>query len=155
MNNVNKVIKMIDTPTKTLQIERLYEVPRDRVFKAWSSSEAVSSWFGLDPFGLNPGTKTTAEVDFREGGVYILNSGAYTVRGVFKEILPNEKISFTWLWDHAQEVPEMLVSIEFTPTNKGTKMTLIHNYIADHTPEQKTELGAELEAELEAELKTV
>ena len=36
-------------------------------FKAWSSSEAVSKWFGLDP-----NAKTSAEVDFCEGGVYVL-----------------------------------------------------------------------------------
>lgn len=117
---------MIDTPGQTLHLERMYEAPQDRVFKAWSSSEAVSAWFGLDP-----AAKTIAEVDFREGGLYILNSGAYTVRGIYKEISPYDKISFTWLWDHDPEVPEMLVSLEFVPTNTGTKMILIHDHIAD------------------------
>ncbi len=129
---------VLDTPRKALHLERIYAAPQERVFKAWSSSEAVSRWFCLDPFGLDglkQGAKTIAEIDFREGGVYVLNAGAYTVRGVFKEILPSEKISFTWLWDHNQEVPEMLVSIEFSPvntgTNKGTKMTLILDHFAD------------------------
>lgn len=130
---------MIDTPGKTLHLERMFEVPQDRVFKAWSSSEAVSKWFGL-----SPDAETKADVDFREGGSYVLKSGDYTVRGTYKEISPHDKIIFTWLWDHDQEVPEMLVSLEFTATHTGTKMTLIHDNIADQERLEQHKYGWEI-----------
>lgn len=118
---------MIATQTKTLHIERIFEVPQKRVFNAWASTEAMNKWFGLDT-----DSETEAKVDFREGGSYLMQAGPYTVRGVYKEISPYDKISFTWLWDHDQEVPEMLVSLEFAHTTTGTKMTLTQDNIADH-----------------------
>ena len=130
---------MIETPGKTLHLERMFEVPQEKVFNAWSSSEAVGKWFGLDPEA-----ETKASVDFREGGSYVLQSGDYVVRGVYKEISPHDKIIFTWLWDHDQEVPEMLVSLEFTETNTGTKMTLIHDNIADQERLEQHKYGWEV-----------
>ena len=130
---------MIETPGKTLHLERMFEVPQENVFKAWSSSEAVSKWFGLDPTAT-----TIADVDFREGGNYVLQSGEYTVRGIYKEISPHDKIIFTWLWDHDQEVPEMLVTLEFSKTNTGTKMTLIHDNIADQERLEQHKYGWEI-----------
>ncbi len=50
---------MLQPTAETLHLERMFSVPQERVFKAWVSSEAMSSWFGL-----GEGMETNATVDF-------------------------------------------------------------------------------------------
>jgi uncharacterized protein YndB with AHSA1/START domain len=48
---------------RDLVVTRVYEVPVERVWKAWSEAEEVMKWWGPDCF-----TSPIAEMDFREGG---------------------------------------------------------------------------------------
>ena len=50
---------------RELVLTRVFDAPRDLVFKAWTEKEHVSSWFG--PRGF---TTTTHEMEFREGGMW-------------------------------------------------------------------------------------
>ncbi len=127
---------------ETLYLERMFNVPQKQVFNAWSSSEAMSSWFGL-----GEGMKTTAQVDFREGGNYSIVSGPYTVRGIYQKISPFDNIVFTWKWDGDQDVPDMLVTIKVEVTQQGSKMTLIHDKIADLQRLEQHKAGWEIALE--------
>lgn len=131
------------TPTgETLHLERYFDVNQERVFQAWASSESLSTWFGLG--GDAP---TTATVDFREGGTYVLEANGYVVRGIYQKIHPYDAIVFTWKWDDDQDVPDMLVSLSFESTQTGTKMTLLHERIADMARLEQHRAGWEVALE--------
>jgi uncharacterized protein YndB with AHSA1/START domain len=81
---------------KELVITREFDAPRERVWKAWTDPEIVKRWWGPEGF-FAPSIK----IDLRVGGMYIfamqgppgsqLEEAGYNA-GVFKEIVPNEKL---------------------------------------------------------------
>ncbi|MCB1566717.1 MAG: SRPBCC domain-containing protein, partial [Xanthomonadales bacterium] len=83
-----------------LIIVREFRAPRSLVFRAWSDAEMLPRWFcpeGCDlPF---------QRFDPRVGGTYRVcmrgkESGTeWWVQGEFLEIVPDERIVFTHVWD--------------------------------------------------------
>jgi uncharacterized protein YndB with AHSA1/START domain len=76
-------------------ITRIFDAPRDLVFKAWTEPERVKRWWGPKSF-----TTPVCKIDLRTGGVlfYCMRSPDgkdYWGRGVFKEIVKPERIVCT------------------------------------------------------------
>jgi len=106
---------------QTLVIKRTFDAPRDLVWKVWSDPEQAKQWWGPDGF-----TAPVVELDARPGGKWraLMRSPDgkdIWQHGVYREIVPPEKISFTFIWD-AQPDHEMLVSITFAERGKKTEM---------------------------------
>jgi Activator of Hsp90 ATPase homolog 1-like protein len=55
------------TEEGTLVIERIFDAPRELVWKAWSDPEMAKRWWGPKGF-----TAPAAEIDFRVGGKELL-----------------------------------------------------------------------------------
>jgi uncharacterized protein YndB with AHSA1/START domain len=78
---------------RELVISRLIAAPRARVYQVWTTQ--LSLWWG--PHGM---TTPVCEMDLRPGGVFRTVMRApdgtqYPTRGVFLEVLKNERIVFT------------------------------------------------------------
>jgi len=76
-----------------------------------------------------------AEAELRVGGRYhiIMNSPdgeVHDVSGVYREIVPNKKLVYTWAWKSTPE-RESVVTIELRPAGGGTELTLKHEQFAD------------------------
>jgi uncharacterized protein YndB with AHSA1/START domain len=119
------------TVTKpSLTIKRHLKAPPARVYAAWTDPEKVKGWMG-------PGEMKAkhAECDVRIGGRYrwimVAPSGEeHDVGGVFREIVPNEKLVFTWAWKSTPE-RESLVTVLLKPDGDGTLLTLTHEQFFD------------------------
>lgn len=62
--------------------------------------------------------------------------------GHFVEIVPNERLSFTWTWLESPTGPEeSLVTLEFESVAEGTKMTLVHERLVDPDNREATRGG--------------
>jgi uncharacterized protein YndB with AHSA1/START domain len=78
-----------------LIVTRLIDVPRDKLFRCWTEPALLVQWFTPPPW------KTVhAETDVRAGGAsYIVMRGPDGTempnRGVYLEVVKNEKIVFT------------------------------------------------------------
>lgn len=114
-----------------LEIKRVFQAPVARVYQAWTDPEMMDSWYF-------PGTPMHAHstVDLRVGGSYEVQmhpeeGEPYIVRGVYREIVPNEKLIFTWSW--LEDEHDSLVTLIFRALNQGeTELTLIHEmFISD------------------------
>ena len=84
------------TPDRQLVIERVFDAPRELVFKAWTRVEYIVRWWGPDDFSV-----PFCELDFRVGGKYRFcmcspNGENHWVFGEYKEIVEPELIVFTW-----------------------------------------------------------
>lgn len=83
-----------------LNIRRLYHASRERVFRAWTDPNQLKKWFAVAEGFTTP----IADVDLRVGGRYRLGmkppgeDGVLIVSGVYQQILPPEKLVFTWRW---------------------------------------------------------
>jgi uncharacterized protein YndB with AHSA1/START domain len=128
-----------------LVITRVFDAPRELVWKAWTEPEQVMRWHGPKIF-----TCPAARIDFRVGGKYLFcmrsdsgpedwQKGIWST-GVYKEIVPMEKIVCTDCFadEHGNVVPasyygmtddiplEMLVTVTFEDLQGKTRMTLKH-----------------------------
>lgn len=119
--------------TIALRLTRRFNAPRDRVFTAWTTPEALKRWWC--PPGWVP---EQIEVDLRPGGAYVLgmreSSGrtAVSIVGRFVEVRAPERLVYTWRWLGAfDDMPETQVTVEFLPIDGGTEVIVLHEQIAD------------------------
>jgi uncharacterized protein YndB with AHSA1/START domain len=76
-----------------------------------------------------------AAVDLRVGGRYSIvfrteNGEEHHVSGVYREVVPDEKLVFTWSWRSTPE-RESLVTILIKPETDGSLLTLQHEKFFD------------------------
>ena len=119
---------------------RLFDAPRELVWQAWTDPRHFMRWWGPRDY-----TCPFCEMDFRVGGKYLNcmrspKGKDYWGTGVFREIVPLERIVFTDSFAdekgnivHAThyglsaDFPlEMLVTVTFEDQDGKTKMTLRH-----------------------------
>jgi len=120
------------TKEKTrLEISRVIEAPRDRVYAAWTDPEQLKQWFG-------PENVKTRELvaDARMGGTFrwdhINPEGEeMTIRGEYRELQPDKKIVFTWQWqdDEDWENHVSIVTVELDDADGGTELRLTHEQL--------------------------
>lgn len=146
-----------------VEIIRMFDAPRDLVWKVWTDPEMVQKWWGPEGFWA-----PSVKIDFREGGKYTYgmhgpedsewNRDMYS-SGIFKEIVPHEKIVTTDYFsdkdgnkidpsDEGQDKnfpSEMTVTITFEDAGEGkTKLTIFY---------PKTENEVQFEAMLKSGMK--
>jgi uncharacterized protein YndB with AHSA1/START domain len=127
------------TAKPSLTIKRRFKAPPAKVFAAWSDPEKMKHWMG-------PGDvqKVVAECDLRVGGRYhismIMTDDQHDVSGVYREIVPNERLVFTWAWKSTPE-RESLVTVTFKDDNGGTVMTLLHEQFFDEAARDRHNAG--------------
>ena len=112
------------TPARfDLSITRIFDAPRALVYEAFSNPEHAKKWMG--PRGF---VATHFEQDARPGGHWRAclhqteewngqkNYPDLWQGGVFKEIVPPERVVYTFAWegDGGQPTRETLISIQFT-----------------------------------------
>jgi uncharacterized protein YndB with AHSA1/START domain len=120
------------TKEKTrLEISRVIEAPRDRVYAAWTDPEQLKQWFG-------PENVKTRELvaDARTGGTFrwdIINSEGeeMTMRGEFRELQPDKKIVFTWQWEDDEDWKNRtsIVTVDLYDRDGGTELRLTHEQL--------------------------
>src|ERR1041385_1425981 len=98
----------------SLTLKRQLKAPPAKVFAAWTDPEKMKRWRG--PGEINA---MRAESDPRVGGRYRFvmqapNGEEYDVGGVYREVVTNEKLVFTWAWKSAPE-RESLVTLLLKP----------------------------------------
>ncbi len=128
------------TSEGALVIERIFDAPRQLVWKAWTDPEQVMRWWG--PKGY---TSPACKINFRVGGRYLWGMRSPEGRdlwstGVYREIVPLERIVCTnsFADENGNVVPashygitadlplEMLGTVTFEEHEGKTKLTLRH-----------------------------
>jgi uncharacterized protein YndB with AHSA1/START domain len=79
---------------REIVISRVFDAPRELVFKAWTDSQHIAQWWGPNGF-----TTTLHEMDVRPGGVWRFvmhgpDGVDYDNKIVFHEILEPERLTF-------------------------------------------------------------
>jgi len=115
-----------------LVIERRFAVAPEKVWRAWTDPQAIRRWFG--PGGPQP--VSAAELDLRVGGRFRIVFGgadgnAHEAQGVYREIVPNRRLVFTWTWPRTTPERESLVTILLTEVGGGTEMLFRHEQLFD------------------------
>jgi uncharacterized protein YndB with AHSA1/START domain len=124
----------------SLTLKRRIKASPAKVFAAWTDPEKVKRWMG-------PGEAKalSAESDPRTGGHYhwVMQTPAgeiHDVSGVYREVIPNEKLVFTWAWKSTPE-RESLVTVEIKPDGDGSLLTLTHEQFFDDDARDRHQQG--------------
>ena len=116
----------------SLVLKRRLKAAPEKVYQAWTRPEQMTRWWGA-PDSTKP---AVAETDLRVGGRFRVQFWAggeqNSVSGIYREIVPNRKLSFSWAWQSTPE-RESLVTIELDPVTEGTALTLTHEQFYDET----------------------
>ncbi len=114
------------SPERELLITRVFDAPREIVFRAWTEPEHLIRWRGPKGF-----TTTVISMDLRPGGAYRFHMRSpegtdHWLRGVYREIVEPERLVFTWAWEDEQGRPrhETLVTVTFEELAGKTRLTL-------------------------------
>jgi len=85
---------------------------------------------------------TDAKYELKPGGIYKVSvMGTHPALGAFTEVVPNEKIAFTFGWDqpgHPIPAGTTTVAITLIPEGEETRVRLVHSglpddAVSDHT----------------------
>lgn len=129
------------TATKpSLTIKRRLNAPPAKVYAAWTDPEKVKGWMGPGEIKAK-----SVECDLRVGGSYrwvmVAPSGEeHNVGGIYRELVPNEKLVFTWAWKSMPE-RESLVTVLLKPDGDGTLLTLTHEQFFDEDARDRHNAG--------------
>jgi uncharacterized protein YndB with AHSA1/START domain len=117
----------------SLTLKRRFKASPAKVFAAWTDPEKITRWMG-------PGEirAVRAESDARVGGRYRVllrepGGEEHDVSGVYREVVANEKLVFTWAWKAVppDEPHESLVTVLLKPDGDGTLLTVTHEHLFD------------------------
>ena len=116
----------LQTAERELVITRVLDAPRSLVFKLWTRPEHLARWWGPQGF-----TTISCEMDVRPGGAWFRcmrspEGSLYTKRGIYREIVPPERLVFTYANEDADGRlgPETLVTVTLEEHGAKTRLTL-------------------------------
>ena len=135
---------MTATPAsdRELVLTRLIDAPREKLFRAWTEPELMKQWFTPRPW-----TTPVIEVDLRPGGSNLIvmrgpDGTEFPNRGVYLEIVKNERLVFTDAYTNAwepSEKPFFTGIITFEDEGGKTRYTAraLHWTVADREAHEK------------------
>jgi uncharacterized protein YndB with AHSA1/START domain len=116
----------------SLVLTRFYPVEPEKVWRAWTDPQALKRWWG--PGGEEP--VAVADLDLRAGGRFrIVFGGAqgtdHEVQGVYKEVVPNRRLVFSWCWPRTTPDRVSQITILLRAEGGGTDMEFRHEQFFD------------------------
>jgi uncharacterized protein YndB with AHSA1/START domain len=110
---------------RELTLRRTFDAPRALVFRAWTEPQHLAQW--SCPRGF---TMIENRGELRVGGAFFAwmrspRGEDHRMRGVYREIVPPERLVFThaWLDDRGAPGPETLVTVTLAERSGRTEMT--------------------------------
>jgi uncharacterized protein YndB with AHSA1/START domain len=115
-----------------LTLTREYHAAPESVWRAWTDAKALKQWWGHPP--IEP--VAVAELDVRTGGRFRICFGGkdgnqHECVGVYREVVKNRKLVFTWTWPRTTPERESLVTITFNAKGDGTELVFRHEGFID------------------------
>jgi uncharacterized protein YndB with AHSA1/START domain len=130
---------------RDLVLTRLIDAPRAALYRCWTEPALLRQWFAPAPV-----TTPVAETDVRPGGASLIvmkmpDGQEMPNRGVYLEVIPNEKLVFTDAYVKAwepSERPFMTVILTFEDAGNGqTRYTARVRHFSVEGREQHEQMG--------------
>ena len=113
--------------TPFIEITREFAAPRQLVFRAWTTPELVRRWWHA-----NRGEVKSAEIDLRVGGMWryvslTADGLEFGFHGEYREIVPNERIVSTEVYEGIPDAEEhaALNTLTLTEVDGRTTLTVL------------------------------
>jgi uncharacterized protein YndB with AHSA1/START domain len=116
----------VTLPTdEQILITREFDAPKHLVYKAYTTPELVKRWWNA-----KRGEVTVAEIDLRVGGTWrsvMVTDDGFEVafHGEYREIVPNERLVSTELYEGVPDGEPTLNTLTLTETDGRTTLTIL------------------------------
>lgn len=120
----------VTTPSeREIAMTRVFDAPRRLVFAAYTRPELLRRWLGVH----NGWSFAVCEIDLRVGGSYRWvwrgpDGAEMGLRGVYREVVPDERIVATEKFDEAWYDGEAVGTVEFAEQDGRTTLTMTIRY---------------------------
>lgn len=116
---------------ETLSLTRVYPAAPEKVWRAWTDPDALRIWWNQAGNG-----DWKAKLEVRVGGRYRVvmkdpEGNEHDVRGVYREVVPNRRLVFTWNLHGGPAERESLVTVELRAVEAGTELQFTQEPIFD------------------------
>lgn len=104
--------------TDPIVVEKRIEAPPEIVYRYLTESDRWLRWQGVG-----------AEIEANPGGLFAMSMpNGQSARGEFVELVPNQRVVFTWGWIGHPGIPpgSTVVEIDLIADEGGTLLTLTH-----------------------------
>ena len=114
----------VTTPTeREIVLTRRFDAPRHLLFEAWTRPELLIRWYGAEGWQL-----VVCQIDLRVGGAWrFVSQGPHGARmgqrGVYRLIVPPERLVYTEVFDDQSYPGESLISHRFDDEAGRTTLT--------------------------------
>lgn len=125
-----------------LQIRRIFSAPREKVYEAWTKKEQFGKWFAphkefktvIHEFDVRTDGKYRVELRSPDGKISV-------VRGTYREVIPSQRLVFSWFWETDEQYGETEVTLEFLESRKGTELVLTHRLLPSREAREEHNKG--------------
>ena len=128
--------------TSNVKFHRVIKAPVSKVFKAFSTREAMSFW--LPPYGF---LCTVHELEFKVGGKYRMSFTNFTTDkshsfgGTYLEIKTNELLQYSDQFENTNLPGQMTTTVHFKEVMCGTEINITQEGIPEQIPAEFCYLG--------------
>lgn len=128
--------------TNTIQLHRVLRAPPERVYRAFIDPAAMCKW--LPPNGF---TATIHHMDAKVGGSFKMSFTNFTTQsgmsfgGEYLELIPNEKLRYTDVFDDPNLPGVMIVTIALKEVFCGTELNITQEGVPSVIPAEACYMG--------------
>jgi uncharacterized protein YndB with AHSA1/START domain len=142
---MNRATVTVNPNESTVHIERIFDVPREKLYKVMTNKELIPKWW------IGPGYEVRCEeMDVREGGrwkhVQTMQDGTeFAFYGVYHEVQPNERVVQTFEFSGLPERGHVILEkMELRDSEDGkTKLTVTQSFFSVQDRDGMVQSGME------------
>ena len=128
--------------TGTVRLHRVFRAKPERVYRAFLNADAMAKW--LPPYGF---TCKVHHMDATVGGTFKMSftnfatGHGHSFGGEYRELVPNERISYTDKFDDPNLPGEMETTVSLVPVSCGTELSVVQHGVPAAIPLEMCYLG--------------
>ena len=129
-------------PTGTVTLHRVLRCPPERLYRAFTTAEAMAKW--LPPNGF---TCRVHQVAVKVGGLFKMSfinftsGNAHSFGGRYLELAAGEKVRYTDVFDDPNLPGEMITTVTMKAVSCGTDLHVVQEGIPEMIPPEQCYLG--------------
>ena len=128
--------------THTITLHRVLRAPPDRVYRAFTTPDAMAKW--LPPHGF---TGAVHQMDVQIGGRWRMSftnfgsGNSHSFGGRYLDLVPGQLLRYTSVFDDANLPGEMTTTVTLTPVFCGTDLLAVQEGIPAVIPAAACHMG--------------
>ena len=130
------------TTTHAVRLHRVLTASPEKIYRAFTEPDAMARW--IPPNGF---TARVHHMDARVGGTFRMSftnfatGDTISFGGEYRELVPNERLHYTDVFDDPNLPGEMLVTVTLRKVSVGTEVNIVQENVPAVIPLEACYLG--------------